>query len=61
MAKKKITKLPSETQETKVDVVFGVITQNPTIDRLPIEYSNEGLNNMARKVNEIIDYLNEKK
>ena len=29
----------------------------PKIDKLAIDYPSEGLNNMARKINEIIDRL----
>lgn len=41
--------------------VIGDIVEVPKeliIVPLSIDYNNEGLNNMARKINEIISYLN---
>ncbi len=35
-------------------------TETPDITLLSVDYSSEGLNNMARKINEIIEHLNEK-
>lgn len=50
----------ARTKKTKVEVVpeqAEAIVHTP-IEKLPIDYPSEGLNNMARKINEIIDRLN---
>lgn len=48
MAKKKVEEVE---EMSDIEVV-------PTkIEKLPIDYTNEGLNNMAKKINEIIDSL----
>lgn len=43
------------TEEVKVSSGWVVPT---LIDKLPIDHTSEGLNNMARKINEIIDHIN---
>lgn len=43
-----------------IEVVAGVISVEvvPTpIEKLPIDHTSEGLNNMAKKINEIIDQI----
>ena len=43
------------------DVMEGVMTigpNSPEIALLSIDYPNEGLNDMARKINEIINHVN---
>lgn len=43
------------------EVVLETIESlNTPIASLSVDYSNEGLNNMARKINEIIEYINAK-
>ena len=46
-------------------IIEPVFVKEPVIEikkevvpKLAIDYNSEGLNNMARKINEIIDYLN---
>jgi hypothetical protein len=48
-----------EVTETSADVVMEVdveVVPNP-IAKLPVDYGREDLNNIAKKVNEIIDAL----
>ena len=50
-------KRKTEDIETSHEVVEAII--NTRISKLAIDYTNEGINDIARKVNEIIDYLYE--
>jgi hypothetical protein len=42
----------------KADLI-EIVPIHTTISKLAIDYPSEGLNNLARKINEIIDHLNE--
>jgi hypothetical protein len=42
----------------KADIV-EVSSIGTNITKIAIDYPSEGLNNLARKINEIIDHLNE--
>lgn len=43
-------------KKVKEEVVAEVVPTS--IEKLSIDYTNEGLNNIARKINEIIDHIN---
>jgi hypothetical protein len=43
----------------KSDLIEIVPIVHTTISKLAIDYPSEGLNNLARKINEIIDHLHE--
>ncbi len=36
----------------------GPVIHTPAISHVPVDFPNEGLNNLAKKINEIIDHLN---
>ena len=43
----------------KTEETVDEIVETPTITKLTIDYPNEGTNDIARKINEIIDYLHD--
>lgn len=51
MARKKVEEMEEDVSQEKVEVI------PTTIEKLSVDYHTEGLNNIARKINEIIDYL----
>ena len=50
-------KAPVEVEE-KMEVVVEAPVIPTTIEKISIDYGREDLNNVARKINEIIDHLN---
>lgn len=51
---KKIVEEAIEILESGTEVIYT----KPEISKLSLDYPSEGLNDMARKINEIIDRLN---
>jgi len=47
----------ARTKKTEEIVEVDTTTETPTITKLAIDYPTEGLNDIARKINEIIDHL----
>ena len=47
-----------EVKEVETPIEIPIETPKAGIGKIDVDYSNEGLNGMARKINEIIDYLN---
>ena len=57
--KKKVKKpKKEEVKEEEVIVEVPVETPKAEIGKLDADFPNEGLNNVVRKINEIIEYLN---
>lgn len=52
------TKKPITVKALKETVVALVQVVPTPIEKLALDYTSEGLNNMARKINEIIDRMN---
>ena len=59
MGKRKTVKLKIIEEPTVIiEAVEPVKESKKEIGKLAIDYSSESLNDMARKINEVIDYLN---
>lgn len=56
--KSKVKELESENVAEEPELVSEPIPEESKITKLSIDYPSEGLNNIARKINEIIDILN---
>ena len=54
---KKVKKI-EEVKEEEVIVEIPVEAPKAEIGKLDADFPNEGLNNVVRKINEIIEYLN---
>lgn len=63
MARTKKTKVGEKAEVEKKEVEVVAVPEQvevvpTTIALLSIDYANEGLNNMARKINEVIEKIN---
>ena len=56
--KKKKLKITEPIEVKMEDFPQELPSKKVEIGKLAIDYPNEGLNDMARKINELIDYLN---
>ena len=56
---KEMEKVIKDTEDRVEEIVRAAeVSARLEIPKMAVDYSNEGQNNMARKINEIIDYLN---